>query len=445
MTREGLSELQLEASVSRPSSASTARSEVPCNAEVAQSPLRGGGGHSARSPRPSTPVRLTLEEALRTSRQVSISLREGELDTAGLADDAPFDAPAGACGSPMGQQSPSPTRVVADCGVTSEIGARPENQDGWILRDQFGGHAGAVFAAVLDGHGPDGRRVSQFVQAELPLRLSAQPGLTTDPPEALRRAFAETQAALLAPESGLQTECSGATATCVLVVRRKLHVANLGDSRTVLGFRRARPPGAAGAGGGAGAPAGAEPAVATGASETALAARRLTTDHKPDEPAERARIEASGGRVCPFMLRGKPLGPPRVWSAADWTPGLAVARSFGDSALAALGVSAVPEIGTYELDSSFDHVVLASDGVWDGITDDEAVAIVAQSARAGSPQAASAELCRRALVALHSATRKDNVTALVVTFASGTSRRAAAARSALSLMDTPAAVDAARA
>ena len=145
------------------------------------------------------------------------------------------------------------------------------------------------------------------------------------------------------------------------------------------------------------------------------------------------------------MLRGKPLGPPRVWSAADWTPGLAVARSFGDSALAALGVSAVPEIGTYELDSSFDHVVLASDGVWDGITDDEAVAIVAQSARAGSPQAASAELCRRALVALHSATRKDNVTALVVTFASGTSRRAAAARSALSLMDTPAAVDAARA
>jgi len=107
MTREGLSELQLEASVSRPSSASTARSEVPCNAEVAQSPLRGGGGHSARSPRPSTPVRLTLEEALRTSRQVSISLREGELDTAGLADDAPFDAPAGACGSPMGQQSPS--------------------------------------------------------------------------------------------------------------------------------------------------------------------------------------------------------------------------------------------------------------------------------------------------------------------------------------------------
>jgi serine/threonine protein phosphatase PrpC len=109
--------------------------------------------------------------------------------------------------------------------VTSEIGRRAENQDGWILCDRFAGHDGAVFAAVLDGHGTDGRLVAQFVQDTLPERLAAQPDMLTDPPAALVRAFAETQAALLDPESTLQTDFSGATATCILIVKRRLHVA----------------------------------------------------------------------------------------------------------------------------------------------------------------------------------------------------------------------------
>lgn len=206
-----MSVLRIDAS-SRPSSANPGSSDTA----FAESPVRAGGGHSSRSPRARTPVRL--EDALLTSRQVSVSLRE-DLAACDLKD-APADSPATG-----GSGQLSPTLFVAEIGVTSEIGARPENQDGWILCERFAGHEGAVFAAVLDGHGSDGRRVAQFVQSALPELLAAQPDVLSEPPAALRRAFAQTQARLLAPESGLQTACSGATATCVLVVRRRLHVA----------------------------------------------------------------------------------------------------------------------------------------------------------------------------------------------------------------------------
>lgn len=211
----GLSGLRIEAS-SRPSSATPGGAFGSEAAHVAESPVRAGGGHSSRSPRARTPVRL--EEALLTSRQVSISVRE-ERASIDISDAPSADSP------PAGSGQLSPALFVAEAGVTSEIGARPENQDGWILCERFAGHEGAVFAAVLDGHGSDGRRVAQFVQSALPEVLAAQPDLLSEPPAALTRAFAQTQARLLAPESGLQTACSGATATCILVVRRRLHVA----------------------------------------------------------------------------------------------------------------------------------------------------------------------------------------------------------------------------
>lgn len=200
---------------------------------------------------------------------------------------------------------------------------------------------------------------------------------------------------------------------------------SLGDSRTVMGCRHAGGGRSRSAStdaaeqttpAGCHAPAGAPEAASAGEAGR-LYAVRLSSDHKPEAAAERARIEAAGGRVCPFLLSGKPVGPPRVWAADEWAPGLAVARSFGDSAAAAFGVSAVPEVRSYELHSRCELVVLGSDGVWDLIDDEQAVAIVADSVRAGSPQQASAELCRRALAALQSARRKDNVTALVLTFA----------------------------
>lgn len=69
----------------------------------------------------------------------------------------------------------------------------------------------------------------------------------------------------------------------------------------------------------------------------------LSRDHKPDDETERTRIVASGGRVQTYFTEsGKPAGPFRVWLKNQNIPGLAIARTFGDTVAASVGVIYVP-------------------------------------------------------------------------------------------------------
>lgn len=109
------------------------------------------------------------------------------------------------------------------------------------------------------------------------------------------------------------------------------------------------------------------------------AAVSLTSDHKPDRPDEKARIEKAGGFVGTFA------GIPRVFSAAgaglavqsELATFLAVSRAFGDRSLktpSAL-VSCEPEIHRYKLEPDDVFILMACDGVWDVLGDEEAVSI----------------------------------------------------------------------
>lgn len=58
----------------------------------------------------------------------------------------------------------------------------------------------------------------------------------------------------------------------------------------------------------------------------------------------------------------------RVWLKNEDIPGLAMSRSFGDSTAAKVGVNAVPEVREFTLALEDKIVVLASDGVWEFLT-----------------------------------------------------------------------------
>lgn len=103
----------------------------------------------------------------------------------------------------------------------------------------------------------------------------------------------------------------------------------------------------------------------------------LNRDHKGDEPDEEARIIRHGGRVQAYQdHHGNPLGPLRVWHLNEDIPGLAMTRSFGDQAAAQVGVIASPEILEMNLVPGDQFIILASDGVWEFISNEEAAAII---------------------------------------------------------------------
>ena len=83
------------------------------------------------------------------------------------------------------------------------------------------------------------------------------------------------------------------------------------------------------------------------------------------------------GRVDPFREpNGDPIGPHRVWLRDENVPGLAMSRSIGDNVAASVGVIPEPEFFEVELNSDDKFVVIASDGVWEFITNDDCVNMV---------------------------------------------------------------------
>lgn len=70
--------------------------------------------------------------------------------------------------------------------------------------------------------------------------------------------------------------------------------------------------------------------------------------------------------------------PPRVWNNTLEIPGCAFTRSIGDAIAEKIGVNAVPEIVRWKLESNDKFIVIASDGVFEFLTSQNVVDIIAQ-------------------------------------------------------------------
>lgn len=141
----------------------------------------------------------------------------------------------------------------------------------------------------------------------------------------------------------------GTTAVVCICVSGQLHLASVGDSRAVMRVAGER-------------------------------ASRLTVDHTPNLPAETDRITELGG----FITRGRVHGI------------LAVSRALGDVELQPF-VSPEPQLGVVKLRRGKRCLLLiASDGLWGSIGDDEATEMAAAHADPqGAADALLAEVARR--------------------------------------------------
>ena len=64
-------------------------------------------------------------------------------------------------------------------------------------------------------------------------------------------------------------------------------------------------------------------------------------------------------------------GPPRVWLGHMDIPGLAMSRSLGDTVAHSAGVSSEPELSVIQLEPEDRVVVIASDGLWEFMSNQE--------------------------------------------------------------------------
>eukprot|EP00325_Prymnesiales_sp_UTEX-LB-985_P021017 CAMPEP_0174718570 /NCGR_PEP_ID=MMETSP1094-20130205/29363_1 /TAXON_ID=156173 /ORGANISM="Chrysochromulina brevifilum, Strain UTEX LB 985" /LENGTH=348 /DNA_ID=CAMNT_0015918707 /DNA_START=195 /DNA_END=1242 /DNA_ORIENTATION=- len=152
---------------------------------------------------------------------------------------------------------------------------------------------------------------------------------------------------------------------------------------------------------------------------TALA---LTEDHKLETPNERERIEATGAYIKPASVQDGVFRPARVYVQEEdhrsLGPGLTMSRSLGDTDADPLGVISTPEVSFRTLEAGKDKfIVLASDGVWEFLSNDMVVESVGQFYHRGAPAIQAA----RFLIAkaasrwkVEEGDYRDDITAIVI-------------------------------
>lgn len=97
----------------------------------------------------------------------------------------------------------------------------------------------------------------------------------------------------------------------------------------------------------------------------------LFVQSQPDRPDELVRIEAAGGRVI-------------YWDGARVLGMLAMSRAIGDSYLKPYVISE-PEVTVTDRTDDDECLILASDGLWDVVSNDTACGVVRMCLRAQKP------------------------------------------------------------
>lgn len=265
-----------------------------------------------------------------------------------------------------------------EIGHSSIQGYRVTMEDAYIISslDSVAGH---TLVAILDGHAGEGaatiasnifcdllentpqwKAYAAAAAAAAPATVSGSsskkaksPAAASGDSAAQNQQLVLLQQALVHAFTELDTtlresdymDASGCTLVCALITPTHILCASVGDSRAVIG--------------------------------TSSSCVSMSQDHKPDDEEERKRIEAAGGHVAFSRVMGE----------------LAMSRAIGDFQYkdaslppAKMMVSPVPDIGVHVRGAGDETLILACDGVWDVMSNEEAVVFVSQVLRGGAAE-----------------------------------------------------------
>lgn len=241
--------------------------------------------------------------------------------------------------------------VITRCGFKSQKVAN-KNQDRLLIISPFWitNHPSTppLLVGLFDGHGVDGEVVAQFASLQLPRVLAQQlENVSLHSEQHVKQAISGTIVDI--DKNTPAAASSGSTAIVILKLGFKLYIANTGDSTAFV--------------------------AAYDPSSGQVDVVYETTQHKPDHPEERERIEKAGGTVTEGT--GKMHSSRVIIPFGKRAIGLAMSRSIGDRGGADVGVIAEPTIDVIPLEEVSKSgslqlfAVAATDGIFDFITPQE--------------------------------------------------------------------------
>lgn len=261
-------------------------------------------------------------------------------------------------------------------GYTSVIGRRPEMEDavavvpGFVSRtcSHVGGCTAPAsrtslelsplhFFGVFDGHG--GPEVADFcaerMHEVIAEELNAEGIEGYEWQKKWKEAFSSgfRRADDQVVSEARASEMVGSTAVVAVISSCQIILSNCGDSRAVLCRRTQTIP--------------------------------LTVDHKPDRADELSRIEGEGGRVI-------------NWHGARVLGVLAMSRAIGDRYMSPY-IIPVPEITFMTRSDEDECLILASDGLWDVMSNDEVGEVARRLLRRMRRSMPAGDICPAQVVA----------------------------------------------
>ncbi|XP_054798432.1 probable protein phosphatase 2C 25 isoform X2 [Prosopis cineraria] len=209
--------------------------------------------------------------------------------------------------------------------VYCKRGRREYMEDRYSAAVNLQGQSKQAFFGIFDGHG--GSKAAEFAARNLEKNVMDEVVRRDedDIEEAVKHGYLNTDSDFLKEDVH-----GGSCCVTALIRNGNLVVSNAGDCRAVI--------------------------------SRGGVAEALTSDHRPSREDEKDRIETTGGYVD--LCHG-------VWRIQG---SLAVSRGIGDRYMKQW-VIAEPETKVLRIEPEHDLLILASDGLWDKVTNQEAVDI----------------------------------------------------------------------
>ncbi|TYJ97293.1 putative protein phosphatase 2C 25 [Cucumis melo var. makuwa] len=200
-------------------------------------------------------------------------------------------------------------------------------EDRYSAAVDINGNSKEAFFGVFDGHG--GVKAAEFAANNLEKNvlneIERMGDNETDFKQAIKHGYLTTDSDFLKED-----QRGGSCCVTALIKKGNLVISNAGDCRAVLSSQGV--------------------------------AEAITSDHRPSREDERHRIESTGGYVD--LCNG-------IWRVQG---SLAVTRGIGDAHLKQW-VIAEPETRAIRIEPRHEFLILASDGLWETVSNQEAVDI----------------------------------------------------------------------